>query len=118
LFLAGLSCSDGEQTKIDYTVRFTDVNNVDRGEAAPPGSFSSLQAAQSVMLKGSSATLEIKSDMAGLHFDVLEGQVRRGALVCSAGKGSGVAQANAPIGAGGHYLITVTYKGASCVAVQ
>lgn len=115
---AMVSCSGGDDTKIDYTVRFTDVMNKDRGEAAMPGSFTSLMAQQTVPLQGSMATLEIKSDQAGLRFSVIEpstpAPMRRGGVLCVPGKGGGVAQANAQLGGGGHYLITVNYKGASC----
>ena len=84
-----------------------------------PGSFTSLTGAQMATLKGSMASLNITSDMSGLHFAILESDgmltMRRGALSCSTGKGEGVAQANASIANGGHYLIRVSYKGASCV---
>jgi len=112
-----VACSDSDQTKIDYSIRYTDINNVDMGDAVTPATITSLQNQNmtNVMLKGSSATLNITSDAAGLHFAIFEGMMRRGVLTCTTGKGSGVAQANAQtVDGGGHYLIKVSYKDATC----
>jgi hypothetical protein len=67
------------------------------------------------------ATFEIKSEMNSLRFSVIEPgtpALRRAAATCTKGKGSGVSQADAQVSTGGHYLITLTYKGASCVVEQ
>jgi len=117
--LLALSCSSGDDISIDYSVKFTDATNHDQGNAVMPGNFKTLTPPmQSTPLTASMATFEIRSDMGGLHFSVLEGPMRRGAISCIAGKGTGVQSANADVSTGGHYLITLAYKGVVCTPEQ
>ena len=68
----GLTGCSGDDTKIDYKVTFSDGAGKDKG-IVDSGSFNTIQAsAPSKALAGSMATLEIKSDTAGLHFVILE----------------------------------------------
>lgn len=111
-------CSSGDEVKLDYTVSFTDVAGKSKG-AVDSGSLSSIQSSvPPKTLMGSTATFEVKSDMAGLHFTVVEDGMRKGQLTCTAQPGSGEASADAPVTNGGHYLVFVSYKGARCIPEQ
>jgi hypothetical protein len=111
-------CSSGDEVKIDYTVSFTDIygkqaGTVDSGSVTGIGSNVPAKA-----LKGSTATFEVKSDMAGLHFTIVDEGMRKGHIVCTAQPGSGSASAQANVMSGGHYLIALNYKGSRCLADQ
>lgn len=119
VFLLAMGCSSGDDVKIDWTVSFTDMSGKNLG-VVESGSFTTIQSsAPSKMLQGSMATLDIKSDMNGLYFTIIDEDMnRKGAVTCTAQSGSGSVKANANMVNGGHYLITVNAKGARCIAVQ
>lgn len=113
-----LGCSSGDELKIDYTVSFTDYAGKSSG-AVTSGSLTSISSTVPTMtLKGSEATFAVTSDTNGMHFTIVEDGMRKGQLSCIAQTGMGSMSANANVTNGGHYLISVNYTGARCIAEQ
>jgi hypothetical protein len=114
-----VGCGSSDEVKIDYTVSFTDAAGKSLG-TLDSGSLTSIESTvgAKTLMMGSTATFEVKSDMNGAHFTIVEDGMRKGQLTCTKQAGTGTASASANLSTGGHYFMSLTFKGARCIAEQ